>query len=62
MTAKEVIRLLKQKEWIEIRQTGSHKIFKNPSVRNNISVPIHSGKDIRKGTLRKILKEANIRL
>ena len=61
MTAKEVIRLLEQKEWVEVRQTGSHKIFKNSSVRNNISVPIHSGKDIRKGTLKEILKEANIR-
>ena len=60
MTAKEVIKILKKEGWKEIRQRGGHKVFKKPNIKNNISVPFHSGKDIRKGTLSKIFKEANI--
>ena len=61
MTANEVIKLLKGKGWNEVRQSGSHKIFKHPDNPNNVSVPVHSGKDIPKGTLNNILKTAGIK-
>jgi predicted RNA binding protein YcfA (HicA-like mRNA interferase family) len=61
MTAKEVIKLLEGNGWSEARQSGSHKIFKHPDNPNNIAVPVHSGKDIPKGTLNKILKTAGIK-
>ena len=60
MTAKEVIKLLEGKGWKEVRQSGSHKIFKHSDNPNNVSVPVHSSKDIPKGTLRSILKTAGI--
>ena len=60
MTAKQVIKLLEQKGWIEIRQAGSHKIFKKPNICCNISVPFHSGKDLKKGLLAEILKKADM--
>jgi predicted RNA binding protein YcfA (HicA-like mRNA interferase family) len=62
MTAKEVIKLLEKNGWSEARQTGSHKIFKHPNNQNNIPVPVHSGKDLKKGTLHDILKKAEIKL
>ncbi len=62
MTAREVIKMLKLNGWYEVRQSGSHKIFKHPDNPNNVSVPVHSGKDIPKGTLNGILKTAGIKI
>ena len=61
MTAKEVIRLLEKNGWSEARQSGSHKIFKHPTNPNNVSVPVHSSQDLKKGTLNDILKKAGIK-
>jgi predicted RNA binding protein YcfA (HicA-like mRNA interferase family) len=58
MKPKELIRLLEENGFVFIRQTGSHAVFKKPG-NKIIIVPIHS-KDIPKGTLLSILKDANI--
>ena len=61
MTAKEVIRLLEKNGWSESRQRGSHKIFKHPDNPNNVAVPFHGDKDLKKGTLNDILKKAGLK-
>jgi predicted RNA binding protein YcfA (HicA-like mRNA interferase family) len=61
MKVKEVIKLLTQNNWVEVRQSGSHKIFKHPTNPNNVSVPVHSSQDLKKGTLNDILKKAGIK-
>ena len=61
MTAKEVIKLLEKNGWSEARQRGSHKVFKHPDFTDNIPVPMHSGKDIPKGTLHSIFKKAGLK-
>lgn len=43
----------------EIRQRGSHKYFKHPDGRATV-VPIHPGRDIGRGLLRKILNEIEV--
>ena len=58
MKPRELIRILEKNGFIFIRQTGSHAIYKKQGNRIVI-VPIHS-KDIPKGTLRSILKDAGI--
>jgi predicted RNA binding protein YcfA (HicA-like mRNA interferase family) len=60
MKTKKLIQLLKKNGWNEVRHSGSHKIFKNPDFKNNIPIPIHGGKDIKKGTLFAILKKSGI--
>jgi predicted RNA binding protein YcfA (HicA-like mRNA interferase family) len=60
MKPKELIQLLEENGFVFVRQTGSHAVFKKPGNRI-IIVPIHS-KDIPKGTLVSILKDANIEL
>ncbi len=60
MKPKELIQLLEENGFVFVRQTGSHAVFKKPGNRI-IIVPIHS-KDIPKGTLLSILKDANIEL
>ena len=59
MGSVEVIRLLKNNGFVEKRQTGSHLIFFHPIMR--IAVPVPTGrKDLPIGTLRAILKSAEI--
>lgn len=52
----EVIRILKQIGFTKARQTGSHFILVDKENRNIIVVPVHANKDIKKGTLRSIIK------
>ena len=54
---KEVVRILQKLGYIPKRQTGSHLIMYHPKKHKIIPVPIHS-KDIKKGLLRAIIKEA----
>ena len=59
MTSKQMIKLLKQNGFIEIRQAGSHKIMNNPVTNKSVVVPFHA-KDLPKGTERNILKQAGL--
>lgn len=60
MTAKQLIKLLNQNGYSEIRQRGSHKIFQGPDGKM-VTVPCHSGKDLKPGTLNQILKDAGLK-
>jgi predicted RNA binding protein YcfA (HicA-like mRNA interferase family) len=57
--ANEVIRVLEKLGFNSIRQSSSHAIYHHPDGRWT-TVPIHGGKDLSKGILRKILKDAGI--
>lgn len=59
MTAKQMVRLLKKNGCIELRQTGSHKVFYCPETRAIIPVPMHN-RDLKKGTEQAILKSAGL--
>ncbi|MBI4919678.1 type II toxin-antitoxin system HicA family toxin [archaeon] len=59
LSAKEVIRVLDKLSFEEIRQRGSHKYFKHKDGRATV-VPVHNGKDIGRGLLRKIINEIEI--
>jgi len=61
MKANDLIKLLLQKGWYEVRQNGSHKIFKHPTIEKNIAVPMHGKKDIAIGTLKEIQKTAGLK-
>ncbi|MCC7159673.1 MAG: type II toxin-antitoxin system HicA family toxin [Ignavibacteria bacterium] len=56
---KEVIRMLNQLGYVEVRQTGSHKQFKKPEGGKLITVAFHN-KDINQVTLRSIIRQANL--
>jgi predicted RNA binding protein YcfA (HicA-like mRNA interferase family) len=61
VTANEVIRGLKKAGFVFDRQAkGSHEIWYNPATKRRTTVPNHPGVDIRKGTLKAILKEAGL--
>ncbi len=55
----EVKRVLEKLGFTCIRQSGSHMIFHHSDGRWT-TVPIHKGRDLGKGILRKILRDAKI--
>jgi predicted RNA binding protein YcfA (HicA-like mRNA interferase family) len=61
MKSSEVIRRLKENGWFKVRSKGSHVQFKHTNKKGLVTVP-HPEKDIPKGTLRSIEKQAGIEL
>lgn len=59
-TPKQMIKLLEQNGFVEIRQNGSHKLFKNFATNKTTIVPYHC-KDLPKGTEQNILKQAGLK-
>lgn len=59
VNAKQVIKILERHGFTFIRQSGSHAIFRHADGRRT-TVPIHSGKDLGRGLLRQIMKDAGL--
>ena len=55
-----LIKLLEKNGFLFKRSKGSHQIFYNATNNTTVIVPIHGNKDIKKGTLLAILKQAGI--
>ncbi len=55
---REVLRALDRAGFAEVRTSGSHVILKKDGHPSTVSVPCHAGKDVKKGTLRGILRSA----
>lgn len=61
MTARQMIKLLKQNGFEELRQNGtSHLIMINRQTGITVPVPMHTG-DLKRGTEQKILKDAGLK-
>ncbi|MDD4627717.1 MAG: type II toxin-antitoxin system HicA family toxin [Syntrophomonas sp.] len=58
ISPKEMVSVLKQLGFEEIRQTGSHKLFNRPDGRNTV-IPMHS-KDLKRGLIKAILKDIGL--
>ena len=61
ITGKELIAVLKKHGFAEVRQRGSHVIMRHADGRRT-TVPLHSGRTIGKGLLRKIINDADLSL
>lgn len=55
----EVVRILENLGFLEVRQTGSHKQFRHADGRGT-TVPFHKGRDIAPTLLRKIASDINL--
>lgn len=60
-TPAKLVKLLRENGFVFTRQSGSHAIFRHEEKQKKVVVPIHS-KDIPKGTLKAILKDADINI
>ncbi len=55
-----LIKLLETHGFIYKRTKGSHRLYFNPNTNKTVIVPVHGGKDMKKGTFLAILKQAGI--
>ncbi len=61
VTSKEVVKVLESIGFQFIRQSGSsHAIYKRADDKRRTNVPMHSGKIIKRKTLKSILKDAGL--
>lgn len=60
MSSKELIKMIEKDGWKLRRAEGSHYHFKHPSKKGIVTVP-HPKKDLPKGTVNNILKQAGLK-
>ena len=59
LIGQEVIKILSKIGFEVVRQRGSHVYLRHPDGRTT-TVPIHKGRDLDRGLLRKIIRDASI--
>ena len=60
MNAKEILKILKQNGFIEVRSNGSHLRLSNG--KKQTTLPFHGKKDLKIGTLKQIEKDTGVKL
>ena len=59
LSPKDILRILQKKGFLLDRSSGSHQIWLHPDSRKRVIIPMHN-KDLPKGTLYSILKQAGL--
>lgn len=54
---RKLCKLLEEHGWYFLYQTGSHRFYGHPTVKDKIPVPCHSAKDIPLGTVKQIYRK-----
>ena len=57
--AREIIKILEKKGFVLVRQSGSHKIYRNKEGKR-VTVPYHSDKILHPKLLKSIMRDAEI--
>jgi predicted RNA binding protein YcfA (HicA-like mRNA interferase family) len=57
---RDVTRLVESDGWRHVRTTGSHRHYKHSLKPNVVTIPGHPGDELPKGTLKSILKAADL--
>jgi predicted RNA binding protein YcfA (HicA-like mRNA interferase family) len=60
ISGKELCKIVEKKGWVLRRVTGSHHIYENLDVDQILSIPVHRNKDLKVGTLRALMKVAEL--
>ena len=60
VSGKRMCRLLENRGWYLLRVSGSHHIYRNDALNRQLSVPVHSNKDLRAGTQHRIMRDADM--
>ena len=58
VSARDLLRFLKAKGFVEDRQSGSHLTLVHPERDLSVTVPVHTGCDVGRGLAVRILKDA----
>ena len=61
MKVRDIIKLIQDNGWYQVRQRGSHRQFKHPNKPGLVTIAGKPGDDIAMGTLNHILKQARLK-
>lgn len=53
--------MLRSHGWFEVRQSGSHVVFRHTEREHQLVVPNHGSREVKKGMLMAVLKQAGIK-
>ncbi len=59
LTAQEILAVLRQHGFVQVRQSGSHVVLRHPDGRRT-TVPLHKGRTLGRGLLRQIMRDVNL--
>lgn len=59
VSSRDIIKVLEGKGWVLVETRGSHQQFKHPTLQGRATVP-HPKKDLPWGTVRSIMKQAQL--
>ncbi len=59
-TGEQVVRAFQRAGWKITRQRSSHIILEKEGYEATLSVPVHKGKNVKRGTLRDLIKDAKM--
>ena len=60
VSGKHLCKILETHGWVLQRIKGSHHIFAQDGSPNIVTVPVHGSRDLKQGTVRSILKTAEL--
>ena len=61
MKYREVARMIRRDGWRHVRTRGSHRIYRHPIKPGIVIISGHPGRDVPKGILDEILKQAGLK-
>jgi predicted RNA binding protein YcfA (HicA-like mRNA interferase family) len=59
VSAEKILKILRAHGFEVARQSGSHVVLRHPDGRR-VTVPVHHSRDLGRGLLRRIMKDANL--
>ncbi|GAB1545575.1 type II toxin-antitoxin system HicA family toxin [Scytonema sp. NUACC21] len=60
ISGKKLCSIVERKGWILRKITGSHHIYEHPESNRILSIPVHKNKDFKIGTLKALMKIAEL--
>jgi len=61
MKIRDVIKLIEEDGWYQVRTKGSHHQYKHPKKVGRVTIAGHPNDDLAPGTLNSILKQAKLK-
>ena len=62
LSGKDVMKALSQIGFVHVRTRGSHAILNKQTERGTLTIPVPLHKEVAKGTLKSIMKQADVSL
>jgi predicted RNA binding protein YcfA (HicA-like mRNA interferase family) len=60
ISGKRLCKVIERKGWVLKRVTGSHHIYEKAGVEQILSIPVHRDQDLKVGTLKALMKIAQL--